>query len=241
MIRSRRQQGCGAGLAVVAVFSVLIAALPPSVGAYGIPEADWAQEHWLPFEEPVLYRALRIDRAGLLRAIWDADPARGVEERHLAHVARARGVGARALERRLLRRWRGTVTPRQYRRLARRTRMLLRDSHLGTHMLGHTFHHRSLNRALPGLLGLGSLNELNDHRNHGGSSLAEIAVAHGRSVISLRHDALGVLRRQYRRGVRLKATPGSQLELRMTYSEAEIDDWLSWSRSHRPSAASRRP
>src|SRR4051794_28862274 len=121
---------------------------PPGAPPTWLPEEQWVQERWMPFDERRLYRELRSDRPAVYRFLWNGD-------RTLLDLARSSGVPVRGLAVRLV-----GPRPRSKRarehwsiRLARANRVL-DQGHLAEHLIGHSFHQLSVAMQAPSEFGV---------------------------------------------------------------------------------------
>lgn len=116
---------------------------PPGKGHNWLPCDDWVMLHWVPFDEPDLYRVLGIGRFAVLRWLRD-------DNHHtLAQLVRRRGMDPRALAARLVEGrgpQPGQVSVRELRDRVERT---LTQGHLAQHLLFHRFHQPAIALGLP--------------------------------------------------------------------------------------------
>lgn len=208
---------------LTATLLVGLCTVAPSAFAYGIPEDEWAQEHWMPFDEATFYELVGTTRRGVLN--WGKEHEDKVP---LRAMIKKKDLSFRKVVNGLMERWEG-LRDRQVRRLRRRTVMVLETPHLGQHMFGHSIHHRSVTLALPGILGVANNNELNDLRAQG-LSVGDIGQRNGLTIKQVEDAIVRTIKRSFRRGIRRNAVSRREMKLRMTYVRNEVDLYVAYRR-----------
>lgn len=169
---------------------------PPGAPDNWLPRDEWVQEHWLPYEETRLFKLLGVSEAEVRS--WVS------KDRPLADLARSRGLDADKLIARLAKPWRGKVSPKQERKLRRRTRITFTQGHLGLHILNHHTHSSTINRILGKILAGKPVTA------YPGMTYFEVAEQNGVSREAVREEMVAALTATSKRGVKLKATPKAQ-------------------------------
>ena len=207
-----------------ATLVVGLCAAAPSASAYGIPEDEWAQEHWMPFDEATFYELVGTTRRDVLN--WGKRHEDKVPLRVM--IVKKKDLSFRKVVNELMERWDG-LKDRQVRRLRRRTVMILETPHLGQHMFGHTIHHRSVTLALPGILGVADNNALNELRAQG-LSVGDIGQQNGLTIGQVEDAIARTIKRSFRRGIRRNAVSRREMKLRMTYVRNEVHLYVAYRR-----------
>lgn len=193
-------------------------AAPPGAPHSWLPGDEWVLEHWLPYDETRLYRALGTDREGVRRWLRD-------DHTPLAELGRRNGIGVRVLTRRLVAPWRGRVSRARYRTLYRRARTTLTHAHLARHMFFHLYHQPTVHRASIRIFGV-TPKELNRLRQREGLNRLEIGLRNGRTREGMVTATLRAMRASLDRAVRLRFVTRSQARRYLGYQRANIDGFL---------------
>jgi hypothetical protein len=212
---------CLTGLGMVGAASALAADTEAPAGAppEWLPNEEWVQNRWLPYDERDLTRLLHSSREGV--RLWLQDPTLTLND-----LVRRKGLNSARIQRRLLRRWRHRVSRRQYRRLRSRTRRTFTQSHLMVHMIGHLQHMWVFNRSLPSITGVS--NSTRGQEQAKGKSLAEIGAEHGHSFSEMQSVLVKAARANAKRSVRMHATPRGQARRYRIAEERGVASWLNW-------------
>jgi hypothetical protein len=190
---------------------------PAGAGHNWLPEEEWVHRHWLPFDERVLERELRL-RPGELEAYLYND--------HHTLAARA-PVPLDTLIDRLLAGW-GDVP--QLDLLRERTRRVLTQGHLAQHLFFHVFHGLELHPHSEHVFGMAD--DAYRALREGGATYAEIAADGGVPLTRLRSHVLEAIRADRRDGVaRGEAWPAESARI-FARTAARLGCWL-----RRPPAA----
>lgn len=206
---------------------------PPGAPRTWLPLDPWVQQHWFPFDEDRLYAALGMGRDDI-RASFRADPGAT-----LAVFARRRGLEPSHLIESLLAPRRAEVSPKMYSELRRRSWMLFTHPHLGGHMVGHTFHTRTFNQRLPGILGEShpAIAALRAR----GLSYMQMGLRNGRRPQWVHDQLVGVFRDSVETGIRLRATSAVEGKRWLSFQLGELPGLLGkgWEVSPADEAATR--
>ena len=193
---------------------------PPGARASWLPNEDWVLNHWLPYDERALYKALRIrNRQGLGGRISDT--------RSLARFARSRGLKPKRLITKLMKPWRGHVSPEQYALLFRRAQDTFTQKHLAVHMFFHPFHTRMIDNAWLSIFNVSNPDAYGEAYDHG-ISLLSVARRHGRSPRVVRAQVRQVLARKASLGVQRLETTKAAARSMQKYELTQVDSWLRW-------------
>jgi hypothetical protein len=194
---------------------------PPGAPPEWLPNEPWVGNHWLPYKEGRLLRILGIDRATL-------GGAQGInDDVTLCDVSRRHGKNPDKVLRKLVRPWRGEVSPAQYRELRQRARRTFTQPHLAVHMFFHYHHDNRFQESLLGLLGLSDWQAFGTQRATG-ASLASIGKRNGKSLRSIKRGGLAAERGGQLEGVQSKQTPASQARAWERVQRATIDSFLTY-------------
>ena len=137
-------------LRLVAVGAALIAlALPASASAqdslapkgapaFWLPNEEWVNLLWLPYDESRLYQLLKMDRGAVFR--WVRDDA----DHTLAQLGARQGYTPHSLAEALIAPRRKDVSPKMAEVLVGRAERTLTQGHLGQHLLFHSLHQTAI-------------------------------------------------------------------------------------------------
>lgn len=196
---------------------------PPGAPHQWLPNDRWLQEHWIPFDQRRLERALGLGAKELEAYL--------VNDHHtLADLARRRGLPVASLADRLVAPWRRRVGASHVAMLRGRTMQILTQGHLAQHAFFHVFHSLGSTFVAEGLFGVSSV-ELDAQRRLGRTPL-EVALEHGKREAALTEGLVELLRRHRDGGVRLLEAWPAQSDRMLARQVATLPCWL---RSVRPS------
>jgi hypothetical protein len=207
---------------------------PPGADPSWLPNEEWVNLRWLPWDEDRLYTLLRTDRGEVFR--WVRIDAHN----SLIKLARRKGVRASvdALAGRLAAA--RDVSPAMRRTLRARARRTLTQPHLAQHLLFHDLHQTALAARAPRIFGVPRLQVFYDLRRAEVSPL-QIGELFGRSRVELAQGCVRTLRAAMRRGVRKGAISRAQGELMLARQLSQIPRWLGQNRYNGPTAGTSRP
>lgn len=228
-------------LILAALALALVAAAPASAErrpldapAHWLPNEEWSNLLWLPFEEERLYRLLGKDRGDIFRWIRnDADHT-------LAQLGERRGYGADELASALVAPRRDEVSPENYRLLVSRARRVLTYGHLAQHLLFHSLHQRAVPRDAREIFGV--RRELDFlHLRRAELSPVRIGDLHGRTRAEVYRAAERTLRAAASLGVRRGFHTDRQRDLLLDRQLRQLPRWLDQSRYNGPSGGVNAP
>ena len=135
-------------LVALALFAVALV-LPASAAAqdslapkgapeFWLPNEEWVNLLWLPYDESRLYALLKMDRGDVFR--WVRDDA----DHTLAQLGARQGYTPHALAEALIAPRRKEVSPRMAAVLVARAERTLTQGHLGQHLLFHSLHQTAI-------------------------------------------------------------------------------------------------
>lgn len=207
---------------------------PHDAPAHWLPDEEWSNLLWLPFEEERLYRLLGRDRGDIFRWIRnDADHT-------LAQLGEQRGYSADELARALVAPRRAEVSPQNYRLLVRCTRRVLTFGHLAQHLLFHSLHQRAIPRNASEIFGV--RRELDFLRlRRAELSPVRIGDLHGRTRAEVYRAAERTLREAASLGVRRGFHTARQRDLLLDRQLRQLPRWLDQSRYNGPSGGRNAP
>ena len=107
---------------------------PPGATERWLPCENWVMYHWLPFREDLLFKLTGITRYELKQHLYKSDT------NTLSELIVKRGKDPDVIAAKLMSRWKGKVSDRQFTELTRRTNALMTQSHLSQHVFFHLFH-----------------------------------------------------------------------------------------------------
>jgi hypothetical protein len=200
-----------------------------------LPNEEWVNLRWLPWDEERLYALMRTDRGEVFRwvridahnSLWRLAKKKGV--RDLDRLA-ARLVAPRAR----------TVGPAMAKVLRRRARRTLTQAHLGQHLLFHDLHQTAISDRAERIFGVPRRQVFYDLRRAEVSPL-QIGEIFARSRVELAQGCVRALRDAMRRGIRKGAISRAQGELMLARQLSQIPRWLGQNRYNGPTAGASRP
>src|SRR4051812_4912389 len=153
-----------------------------------LPNDQWLQEHWIPFDRRRLEAALGLHGSDLEAFL--------VNDHHtLAALARHRGVDVQRLADDLVAPW-----PAERRaELRGRTMQILTQGHLAQHVFFHVFHSLGSSSVAADLFGVGA-HELDALRRQRRTPL-DVALEHGKDEATLTSGLVALLRSHRDAGV----------------------------------------
>jgi hypothetical protein len=195
---------------------------PPGAPRNWLPNEDWVQEHWLPYDQNTLFQILGVNLEQVREyfASGKNDPAVPT----LAALAQSRGLSVPALANELVAAWHPQVSSQQYAVLVDRATRTLTQGHLMQHMLFHTFHDKALFQASPEVFGV-SPHDLNVYHTEGLTHV-EVGVQHGRTYQQMAAAATAVLTNEQAMGVQAQVTPPSEAQTELAYQLSKLPAWL---------------
>ncbi|HEX6391793.1 MAG TPA: hypothetical protein VFZ89_20165, partial [Solirubrobacteraceae bacterium] len=229
-------------LPVAVLIAVLLAAAPAaqaqdSHAPHGappqwLPNEEWVNLLWLPYDESRLYALLRMSRGEVFR--WVRIDATNT----LAALARRRGMSVKTLARRLVANRR--VRPAMRRVLLRHTERTLTQAHLAQHLLFHSLHQTAIPARARWIFGVRSNREFLRLRRAELSPL-QIGELHRRSRVSLRRRASQTLTAAVRKGVRTGNLSARQGRVMLERQLRQLPRWLGQNRYNGPSGGANAP
>jgi hypothetical protein len=190
-----------------------------------LPPEAWVYEHWLPFDQARLERALGLRGRQLEAYLFN-------DHHTLADLARHRGIDVAALADHLLEPWSPPLAPDRLAVLRERTIRVLTQGHLAQHMFFHAFHSFGMGPAVARELFGVSDRRLHHLRTRGDTPLA-IARRHGTSRRRLLAGLTEVLRARHRAAIATGEVWPAAAD-RLLARQLEL--LPCWIRSPRPSA-----
>ncbi|MBJ7329955.1 MAG: hypothetical protein JHC95_08670, partial [Solirubrobacteraceae bacterium] len=109
-------------------------AAPEGAEPHWLPDEEWVNLLWLPYDEDRLYRLLDMSRGDVFR--WVRIDASNT----LAQLGRRRGLTADELASKLVEPRRGKVSAKTLKVIRRAARRTVTQGHLGQHFLFHALH-----------------------------------------------------------------------------------------------------
>lgn len=174
--------------------------------------------HWLPYDEVVLYRELRTNRAGVRGWLRD-------DHRTLEQLARRRGVETAGLAHRLVSASGVERSAPRFELRVRRAHRTMTQGHLAQHMLFHTMHHPAIGVEAPRLFGVAPSHYML-RRLNGRSPVRIAGAGTPRQRRRLASAVLRVLRRSGDESARVGATSSRQAATFLGHQRRQLDHWL---------------
>ncbi|HYF25733.1 MAG TPA: hypothetical protein VD931_08360 [Baekduia sp.] len=206
---------------------------PHGAEPHWLPDEEWVNLQWLPFDEDRLYAVLRMSRGQIFRHVRiDASNT-------LAQLARRRGMSAQRFADRLVAGRRGRVSARAYRTIRRNTLRTVTQGHLGQHLLFHNLHQTAIPSRAARIFGTRSNQQFALLRRSELSPL-QIGDLFGRTRVQLRRATVATLRAAAARGVRKGQLSPRQARAMLERQERQIPRWLGQNRYNGPSGGRNR-
>jgi hypothetical protein len=217
--------GVGLSFAVVAPPASASAPRPDSDAPAGapadwLPHEEWVGQRWLPFDEQVLERKLKMSATD----VWTHLSATRTS---LNTLARSRGVSTTGLAARLVSARHVPRHSRRWRVLYARTRRVLDQPHLGAHMLGHIFHVWAVTAHTKQTLGVtgSQFKELYGERH---LSFLQVAAAAGVDEATLRSRVMAASRGSGAQGVAKGAMSARENRILRARDAASFESWANY-------------
>lgn len=202
---------------------------PSGARADWLPNEEWVQERWMPFDEAQLSRILQLDDREIIGYLWNSG-------RTLNQLARRQGVPLKRLSGRLVSASWPRAKPAQRRLLRRRTARVLSQGHLADHMLRHQFHAWSVWRNTTAVFGM-PYERYSRLLRRTGQTHADIAAREGISATELGRRALRFADKGGSRGVKLGVMTAKE-NARLRQRDRELlQGWLDYRAPPKPTAS----
>jgi len=227
-----------AGLASTAILLAAAAPAPAqdSLAPKGapkqwLPNEQWVNLIWLPYDEARLYELLGHDRGYVFRWVRD--------EKTLAQLAAKRGWSVDRLADALVAPRRARLTGRQYAAVRERAERTLTQGHLAQHLLFHGLHQTAIPERATHIFGTRSRETFLRLRRAELSPL-QIGELNGRTRVDMTHGALRALREAAELGVREGTLTRAQAAVMLERQLRQIPRWLGQNRYNGPSGGRNR-
>jgi Tol biopolymer transport system component len=218
------------------VFAVLLLAFAPAAHAADpdapkgapdswLPDEQWVNLLWLPYDEQRLYDQLKLSRGEVFR--WVRIDATNT----LAALGRRRGLSVKTLARRLVANRK--VRPAMRRTLVKHAERTLTQAHLGQHLLFHALHQTAVPARAKWIFGVASNREFLRLRRAELSPL-QIGELHARTRVGLLHRASQTLTDAVRKGVRSGNLSAAQGRVMLDRQLRQLPRWLGQNRYNGP-------
>jgi hypothetical protein len=193
-------------------------AAPPGASIDWLPEEDWVQQRWLPYDEPTLERLLRADRFEVQRWVH--------ARRTLWSLATRNGVRPQTVLHQLVAPWK-RISPARHDVMLSRAKRTLTQPHLAQHMLFHTYHLRSVSANWSRVFGVSVAQTVAEAR---ASRLCylDVGARHRGSATTVQRDFAGVLRSVAREGVRRHEVPRAEARRNLQFQLEQMVPFLNW-------------
>lgn len=206
---------------------------PKGAEPHWLPNEEWVNNLWLPYDEQRLYDAVGASRGQIFRWVR-------IDATHtLAQIARRHGRSVDAVAAQLVSN-RAAVSAPQRRVLLRAARRTLTQGHLAQHLLFHALHQTAVAASAEQIFGVRSQEEFLDLRRAELSPL-QIGDLHGRTRTQMRRGVAQALEAAAGRGVRRGFLTLSQKQLLLERQLRQVPRWLGQRRYNGPTGGRNRP
>jgi Tol biopolymer transport system component len=206
---------------------------PPGAEPHWLPDEEWVNLLWLPYDEERLYRLLGRTRGEVFRWVR-------VDAHHtLAQLGRRRGYTVSRLAAALVANRRGRVPAAVLRTLRRRAALTLTQGHLGQHLLFHGLHQTAIPGRARAIFGVRTQEQFLRLRRSELSPL-QIGELFGRARVQMRRGCVDALRDAAAKGVRLGQLSPRQARVMLDRQLRQVPRWLGQNRYNGPSGGRNR-
>ena len=204
---------------------------PRGAPKYWLPNEQWVNLLWLPYDEGRLYSLLGRDRGFVFRWVRD--------EKTLAELGARRGWSSDRLADALVAPRRATLDPRSFAMVRERAERTLTQGHLAQHLLFHALHQTAVPARAHEIFGTRTREQFLRLRRAELSPL-NIGELNGRTRVEMTRDTIRTLRRAAELGVRDGTLTSRQSELMLDRQLRSVPRWLGQSRYNGPSGGRNR-
>jgi Tol biopolymer transport system component len=203
---------------------------PKGAADYWLPNEQWVNLLWLPYDEGRLYQLLGHDRGYVFRWVRT--------ERTLAQLGRRRGWTVDRLADALVAPRRDELTKRKFAMVRRRAERTLTQGHLGQHLLFHALHQTAIPTRATRIFGTRTREEFLKLRRAELSPL-QIGELNGRTRVEMTRGAIRALEDATALGVREGTLTRKQAGVMLERQVRSVPRWLGQSRYNGPSGGNR--
>lgn len=208
-------------------------AAPEGAEPHWLPDEEWVNLLWLPFEEDRLYRVLGENRGQVFRWVR-------IDATHtLAQLGQRKGYTADKLAAALVAPRAGKVSSQTLRLLKRSARRVVTQGHLGQHFLFHALHQTAVPDHARWIFGVRTEEDWFNLRRAELSPL-QIGELHGRTRTMMRKRTAEVLRAAAAKGVRRGYLTDHQRDVMLDRQLRQVPRWLGQRRYNGPSGGRNR-
>lgn len=206
---------------------------PVGAEPHWLPDEEWVNLLWLPYEEQRLYRLLNMSRGEIFRWVR-------IDATHtLAQLGRRRGYTADRLAAALVAPRAGTVSSRTLRTLRRSARRTITQGHLAQHFLFHALHQTAVPERSRWIFGVRTNEDWFNLRRAELSPL-QIGELHGRTRTMMRRRVEQTLRDAAAKGVRRGYLTDGQRDIMLDRQLRQVPRWLGQRRYNGPTGGRNR-
>ncbi|MBJ7353547.1 MAG: hypothetical protein JHC98_01870 [Thermoleophilaceae bacterium] len=191
---------------------------PPGANERWLPCENWVMYHWLPFREDHFYKLTGINRRDLKTHLYENDT------NTIAELVVKHKKDPNAIVERLMNRWVGKVSDRQFTELTRRSNALMTQSHLSQHVFFHLFHDPAIGLKAKWIFNISPGDY--HHARMTGWSPREIARHGGVPVKRAVRRAMSVLRQEQENGIKRQQTTRAAARIFLHRQQAWTHKWL---------------
>jgi Tol biopolymer transport system component len=225
---------CVAALALPTAAAAQDSAAPDGADPSWLPNEEWVNQLWLPFDEQRLERVLGKTRGEIFR--WTRIDASNT----LAQLGRRRGMSADEVARKLVAPRRPKLSERRYREVRSHAKRIVTQGHMAQHFLFHALHQTAISGNARRIFGVRDRQQFFELRRAEISPLG-IGELNGRTRVQMRRDAGQALRDAATRGVNTGLMTPLQGRITLERQLRQLPRWLGQSRYNGPTAGANRP
>jgi Tol biopolymer transport system component len=204
---------------------------PPGAPKHWLPNEQWVNLLWLPYDEARLYDLVGHDRGFIFRWVRD--------EKTLAELGRRRGWTPDTLAAALVSPRRDELRPHDYAIVRERAERTLTQGHLGQHLLFHALHQTAVPAKASQIFGTPTRERFLRLRRDELSPL-QIGELHGRTRVEMARETIRTLREAAELGVREGTLTERQAAVMLDRQLRSVPRWLGQSRYNGPSGGRNR-
>jgi|GEM_PF-1881683 len=207
---------------------------PPGADPSWLPNEEWVNLLWLPFDEERLETVLHMTRGEIFRY------TRIDATNTLAQLGARRGLTPDAFAAALVAPRKSRVREETYEKLVSHARRVVTQGHMAQHFLFHALHQIAIPTRAAEIFGVEDRLQFFRLRRFELSPL-QIGELHGRMRVQMRRDAAQALRDAARRGVIAGLLTPRQRDIMLERQLRQLPRWLGQSRYNGPTAGANRP
>ncbi|MDX6707620.1 MAG: hypothetical protein QOI48_3466 [Solirubrobacteraceae bacterium] len=225
---------CVAALGLPAPAAAQDSAAPDGADPSWLPNEEWVNMLWLPFDEQRLERVLGRTRGEIFR--WTRIDASNT----LAQLGRRRGMSPDEVASRLVAPRKSKLSASTYREVRAHAKRIVTQGHMAQHFLFHALHQTAISGQARTIFGVHDRRQFFELRRSEISPLG-IGELNGRTRVQMRRAAARALRDAATRGVNRGLMTALQRRITLERQLRQLPRWLGQSRYNGPTAGVNRP